>query len=321
MTRPTDDIVELGFYEFPSGARIQLRAGYRKWGDLGGRDVVLLLPGATGSRNWADSYIGKDRAFDTERFCFISIDPLGGGASSKPSDALGPDFPQYSVSDMISMQQRLLSKLKISMPFAVVGMSVGGMMALEWGRIGTGRTVSWISGPRVNGSARVMAETIAQVIALDPVFSNGHYKRQPIAGMSAAAGVYLPLLYGPSYLSDLNDAELADAASALPDNWLSNWDALDLIYRYRAATKFNYADVTDGDIAAAAAQIRCPALLLPSATDQLVSVNEVRSFSESLPLGHCEAIETQLGHGAALAKPGTSEHDKFCQFTKEFLNR
>jgi homoserine O-acetyltransferase len=89
---------------------------------------------------WWDMMIGPSKAFDTDRYCVICSNVLGGckgttGPQSidpKTNKAYGMNFPIVTIGDMVNVQRQLLNHLGISRLKAVVGGSMGGMQALEW---------------------------------------------------------------------------------------------------------------------------------------------------------------------------------------------
>lgn len=81
-------------------------------------------------------YIGPGMMADTERFRVIAFEALGNGVSSSPSTSEvqpGREFPDYSIRDMITAQHRVLTEsLGVDHAHAVMGVSMGGMQALQW---------------------------------------------------------------------------------------------------------------------------------------------------------------------------------------------
>lgn len=90
-------------------------------------------------KGWWDDFIGPGRAVDTNRFCVICINYLGGcygstgPASEDPQTGkpYGARFPQVSASDIVDSQLALLDHLGIDRLHAVIGNSVGGLLALN----------------------------------------------------------------------------------------------------------------------------------------------------------------------------------------------
>ena len=84
---------------------------------------------------WWDGMIGPGKAFDTDRYCVISTNLLGGcrgtTGPSSPDPATGrpygPDFPVITVADMVRTERAFLDALRIERLAAVAGGSLGGM--------------------------------------------------------------------------------------------------------------------------------------------------------------------------------------------------
>ena len=131
----------LGDLTLTSGEVINdCQIGYRTYGKLNvAKDNVVVMPTwHTGSTLDLENYelIGPNKLLDTSRYFVITIDALGNGISTSPSNSnlqSGSDFPQVSIADMVHSQYRLLvEKLEIQSVFAVIGISMGGMQAFQW---------------------------------------------------------------------------------------------------------------------------------------------------------------------------------------------
>jgi len=144
------------------GALPQFRLAYEVYGRMN-RDrsnVVLLYHAMTGSQHaaglnpevpgldgrwtdevqagWWDGFIGPGKALDTQRFCVVCANYLGGcygstgPASIDPATGRpwGPSFPVLRMSDIVDSQMRLLDALKVRQLHAVIGASIGGYLCL-----------------------------------------------------------------------------------------------------------------------------------------------------------------------------------------------
>lgn len=88
---------------------------------------------------WWDTFIGPDRAFDTNRYFVICANYLGGCYGSTGPGSINPAtgkpyggaFPTITIGDVVRSQLRLLDHLGIETLLAVVGGSLGGVMALD----------------------------------------------------------------------------------------------------------------------------------------------------------------------------------------------
>jgi homoserine O-acetyltransferase len=83
-----------------------------------------------------DFLIGPGRALDPSHMRIIAIDSIGNGLTTSPSNSrrqYGMAFPGFSIRDMVRSQKLLLESLKIEKADVVIGASMGGMQALQWG--------------------------------------------------------------------------------------------------------------------------------------------------------------------------------------------
>src|SRR5687767_10979585 len=133
-------LAALGTCPTQSGDTIpDCRIAYRTFGALNAnRDNAVLIPTwFTGrSADWVP-LLGSSGLVDSTKFYVIVVDALGNGASSSPSNTTlpaGSHFPAISIGDMVQTQYRLLTEhLRVARLHAVVGGSMGGMQAFEWG--------------------------------------------------------------------------------------------------------------------------------------------------------------------------------------------
>lgn len=139
---------------------------------------------------WWDGFIGPGRALDTDRFCVICVNCLGGCYGSTGPSSLDPTtgkpyggaFPYVTLSDMVEVQLKLIDHLEIDQLHAVVGSSLGGMLSLSLATrhpervkrvipICTGLTVTTLQ--RIHNLEQIYA------IEQDPCFKDGNYYEGP----------------------------------------------------------------------------------------------------------------------------------------------
>jgi homoserine O-acetyltransferase len=124
----------LGEFHTVEGNTIQkLKITYRTFGVLNeDRSNAVLWP--TWFTGTSEDIFKSDiliNIIDTKDLFIIAVDSLGNGVSSSPSNTT--DFPSISIQDMVNSQYSLLVKhLDIQHLYAVIGISMGGMQALEW---------------------------------------------------------------------------------------------------------------------------------------------------------------------------------------------
>ena len=147
--------VSVGPIELDNGERIEnVTLAFQRWGTLSkARDnVVLALHALTGdshvtgpagpgqpSPGWWDGLIGPGAAVDTNEWCVVSANVLGGcrgstGPASLDSEGRvwGSRFPQITVLDQVRAEVALMGALEIDTVAAVLGGSMGGARSLEW---------------------------------------------------------------------------------------------------------------------------------------------------------------------------------------------
>jgi homoserine O-acetyltransferase len=167
-----------------------------------GTNVVLATHALTGSSHvadWWSGLVGPGRLFDTQRWCVIGVNTLGGcygstGPSSPGPEGRqwGPRFPVITVEDIVDAQRRALVELGIERLAIVIGGSLGGFQALSWAHRYRGAVGHAIS---VGAHDHLRAQAIAQnglareAIRLDPAFRDGWYDEQPVAGLQLARAI------------------------------------------------------------------------------------------------------------------------------------
>jgi homoserine O-acetyltransferase len=196
-----------GFGELPleSGAALpSFRLAYETWGTLNpARDnAVLILHALTGDSHvrgaagpghptagWWQDIVGPGAPVDTDRWFVVAPNMLGGCQGSTGPASIHPDgeewasrFPYLTVRDQVAAQVRLADALGIERWAAVVGGSMGGMHALEWGVGQPDRVarLAVLSAPPVNTADQIALNSVQlEAILIDPRFRGGDYYDAP----------------------------------------------------------------------------------------------------------------------------------------------
>jgi len=166
---------------------------------LTGDQHVASNHSITGKPGWWTRMVGPGKPVDTDRFCVISSNVIGGCMGSSGPQSVGPDgrpygmdFPVITISDMVRAQAMLLDHLGIAQLYSVIGGSMGGMQALSWAANFPARVASAIV---IASTARHSAQNIAfhevgrQAIMADPNWREGRYLedgKSPDAGLAVA---------------------------------------------------------------------------------------------------------------------------------------
>lgn len=187
-----------------------LQIAYETYGELNEEksNAILLIHALTGSHHasglneenpeagdlwrkemhqgWWDAFIGPGKALDTNKYFVICANLLGGcygttgPASINPEtgEPYGAKFPHVSVADQVSLQVALLDFLKIETLHAVVGPSIGGLVAVSFASMHPKRVRKVI--PIACGIKTTVLNRLIifeQILAIenDPHFNGGDY--------------------------------------------------------------------------------------------------------------------------------------------------
>jgi homoserine O-acetyltransferase len=206
-TAPSADerqYLEVGRIRCERGGVLEsVTVAYETWGQLSeARDNAVLtchaLSGDSHAIGWWDRLIGPGKAIDTDRYFVIGTNALGGCQGTTGPSCIAPDgkpygsrFPRVTVGDMVEVQRRLVAGLGISRLHAVVGGSMGGMMAVEWTRphpVGV-RKAFVTASARAHSAMQIgFNEAARQAVMRDPKWLFGDYPLDdaPNGGLAVA---------------------------------------------------------------------------------------------------------------------------------------
>ncbi len=205
---------EIGSLTLESGVVLpSVTMCFESWGRLNdaGDNAVLVLHALTGDSHvvgpagsdhptagWWDGLIGPDAPLDDDRYFVLAANVIGGcrGTTGPSSPApggqpYGSRFPRLTTRDQVVAEAALAAQLGITAFAAVVGGSMGGMRALEWGvmypervrRVLALATTAAASADQIAWAAPQLA-----AIRMDPNFADGDYYGgpPPLAGLAVA---------------------------------------------------------------------------------------------------------------------------------------
>lgn len=338
--------VRIGSVPLDNGRQLDdVTLAFQRWGTLSpSRDnVILTLHALTGdshvtgpaddvnpSPGWWDGLIGPGCAVDTDEWCVISANVLGGCRGSTGPGSLdstgrhwGSRFPRITVLDQVRAERALIDALGIKQVGAVVGGSMGGARALEWA----------IEYPELVRSALVLAvgaratadqigtqTTQIAAITADPDWQGGDYHgtgRIPSAGMGVARRI--------AHLTYRGEAELDERFANLPqadehpidgghyavDSYLQH-QADKLIRRFDPGSYVVLSDVLNnhdvgrnrGGIEAALGSCRVPTIVGGITSDRLYPLRLQTELADLLGncVGGLQVVESGKGHDGFLTE-------------------
>lgn len=278
----------------------EMTVSYTTVGDPAGKPV-LMLHGTTGSaqsmlgEGFAGALFGTGQPLDAERYFIIIPDAIGTGDSSKPSDGLRAEFPEYNYLDMVKAQHDLVANhLGIDHLRLVMGNSMGGMLTWVWGAeypdfMDALVPMASTPGP-MSGRNWMMRRMIIDAVRNDPAWNGGNYTEQPPNLLLANAWYSLATSNGEKRLARLG-ATRAEADAVVDERMREAKapDANDALYQWNASRDFDPTADLD--------KIEAALLVINSEDDE-------RNPPE---LDALETGMTAIGHGEVYIIPATDE--------------
>jgi len=292
---------------------------------------------ADGRLGWWDAMIGPGKAFDTERYCIICSNVLGGCKGTTGPVSVNPrtgrvyamDFPLITIGDMVAVQRRLLDHLGIDRLLAVAGGSMGGMQALEWLRAFPERLCGAVV---IATAAKHSPQQIAfnevgrQAIMADPDWREGHYD-----GQSPSKGLALARMIGHiTYMSEASMSEKFGRRIQAPHQshkfsngfeveeylhhkgrrFVERFDANSYLYITHAMDSYDFS--RGEDMHRALAGLTQKVMLIAFRSDWLYPVAQSREIARACKAAgvdatYCE-IDSDYGHDAFLLEVEQESH-------------
>lgn len=159
---------------------------------------------------WWEILLGPGKHVDTNRYFVICANVLGGCRGTTGPDDVNPetgkrygmDFPSITVDDIVDVQRLLVESFGIPRLLAVIGASLGGFMALDWGTRypdSVAGVAALATGARMTTQALAFDVVARNAILSDPHFYNGQYYDKEIG---PATGLAIARMLGHiTYLS------------------------------------------------------------------------------------------------------------------------
>jgi len=316
-------------YKFEAGPQLDnVKIGYVTYGKLNDAksNAVLLVPGTSSGRHWADDYVGPGKMYDTDKYFFIGVDVIGGGNSSQPKDGLGMGFPHYTIRDMVRTEYELVTKgLGLSALHAVAGPSMGSFQGVEWGinyPTFMKGLVLIVPAARSDQHFWSIVDAVTGMITLDPAYKGGKYEQSPTEGIIRAGMIYFPWLFSDEYLTTLKSKEQYQTAlMAFGTGWSKTWDANAILIRYEASRNHDVSAPFGGDMKAALGKIQAKTLLLTSQTDRTIPAYLSRELYAGVKNAQYVEIPTIRGHlGGAAPLKGSAEEAYIAEKIRAFLD-
>jgi homoserine O-acetyltransferase/O-succinyltransferase len=206
---PPLQYANLGDLKLQSGKVIHdFRLAYRTAGTLNAaKSNTVLFPTWLGGRSEdLANLIGPNNVVDTGKYFVVTIDAIGNGVSTSPSNSKTQarlDFPEFTIRDMVESEHRLATEvLHVNHIHAVMGISMGGMQAFEW-------IVAYpdfmdvavpiVGSPQSTAYDKLLWTSQIDALKLDPEWKDGKGTKSMAGGYGVYAEIESMNISSPAY--------------------------------------------------------------------------------------------------------------------------
>ena len=285
------------------------------------------------SAGWWNNMIGPGKPIDTNRFFVIGVNNLGGCHGSTGPSSVNPEtgqpygsgFPVVTVDDWVESQARLADLLGIDEFAAVIGGSLGGMQAMQWGIThpsSVKHVLAIASTPNLTVQNIAFNDVARQAILTDPDFHGGNFYAH---GVIPKRGLRLARMLGHiTYLSDDSMAkkfgrglkkgtynygydvefEIESYLRYQGDKFASQFDANTYLLMTKALDYFDPAHAHGGDLARAFNSAKSDFLVISFTSDWRFSPARSREIVKALLDNELNVTYTEItssyGHDSFL---------------------
>ncbi|MFP6641691.1 MAG: homoserine O-acetyltransferase [Myxococcota bacterium] len=332
------------------GVLPELTLAWESWGQMAAKkdNVVLLHTGLSASSHahsqsqnphpgWWEDFIGPGCPIDTNTFCVICTNLLGGcygstgPSSTKPGTGApyATDFPIITVGDMVRAQLLLLDHLGVERLHASVGASLGGMQSLMLAGLAperVGRLVSISAAACAHPQSIAMRFVQRQAVMADPDWREGQYYGEsfPHRGLRVAREIgTITYRSGPEWMERFGrkrakgelprldeDFQVESYLAYQGDKFCLQYDPNSYLYISKAMDLFDMVGPEPDEngsseaMGARLSDIRCPALVVGVKSDILFPVWQQRELATLLGDANVSVtyseIDSPYGHDTFL---------------------
>ncbi|EDL64602.1 homoserine O-acetyltransferase MetX [Bacillus sp. SG-1] len=307
------------------GAELRYELSGRKTGP-----VILVCHALTGSHlsvgtekqpGWWRELIGPSGYINTKGFLVLTFNVLGGCDGSTGPASVNPEtgeqyrmaFPELTVRDIVKAQYQALEELGVSSLEAVIGGSLGGMQALEWGLLYPSfvKKVFLLASTPYFSDYGIAFNTIGKTaIISDPNWREGKYERPAdvlglrVARMAGMVTYRSPELFQKRFNRSKASEEIYQVESYLAyqgEKLANRFDPNSYLYLMAAMNSHDIGR-DRGGWKEAASQFQPQLIALGYTNDLIYPPVLIKEFAHLVNNSTYYEIETLFGHDGFLTE-------------------
>lgn len=305
---PPLQYASFGDFKLQSGQTIHnFRLAYRTAGALNAaKSNAILWPTWLGGKSEdLAGHVGPANVADTSKYFVVTIDAIGNGVSSSPSNSREQPrlaFPEFSIRDMVEAGYRLATEtLHLTHVHAVMGISMGGMQTFEWLIAHPDFmdvAIPMAGSPQSTSYDKLEWTTQIDALKADPEWKDGKGAKPMTAGYRVFAEIESIQITSPAYRVAMTPpgdfaAFLTTTTGEHAGNALT---ACDEIRQRQAIMSLNLpVEFGAASIAEVAKRTRAKVLVVVSPEDHMVNPYPAITFAQAIGAPILR-LDTSCGH-------------------------
>lgn len=310
------EIFELGDVTLQIGVTLPgAFLAYKTYGRLNEKkDNVIVYPTAFGDTHVQNEWlIGNGMALDPQEYFIIVPNLLGNGLSSSPTNTPPPfdraNFPQVTIYDNVQFQHRLVTeKFGIQKIALVVGWSMGGIQAFQWGASYPDmveRIAPFAGVAKTWPHTLLVLDGMKAALMAAARFDSSKLNQLTTADMRAVGRVYAgwglsQAFYREELYRELGFDSLADFVAGVWENSFMKMDPHNVLAMLWTG---QHADISanpsyNGDFDEALGSIKALACVMPGSTDLFCTADDNEYEAKLMPNAVFNPIKSIWGHFA-----------------------
>jgi homoserine O-acetyltransferase len=309
-------IFEAGDVVLQSGITLRgAKIAYTTYGTLApDKSNVIVYPCSYSAQHTDIEWlVAPGRILDPTRWFVVIPNMFGNGLSTSPSNVAPPldrgRYPGVTIYDNVMVQRRMMREVfGVERVKAVYGWSMGGQQAYHWAALfpdAVERVVILCSSARTSPHNKVFLEGVRAALTADEAFQDGWFHRQPLRGLRAMGRVYAGWAISQSWYREKlwERVGCASLEDFLITGWEGNYLKKDANNLLAQLWTWQHSDISanerfKGDLDAALAAIRCPALVMQGDHDLYFQVEDNAREVVRMPNARLKPIPSIWGHRA-----------------------